>query len=139
MSPSEYQGIVTQRFSAGEFDDTPMSQVIQVLLHELPVLAAEVADYYLPLAQMGMREVVFRAMRRATLRKSDESRQLLLGPEFQHAQQRYVIEREGESVVVRIFDMTDDELEAKAVEHEKQGDGHFEHAAELRRFMAERD
>lgn len=59
-------------------------------------------------------------------------------PGFERLQKHYVIQRDGDSCIVPIFAMTDDELEAKAKEHEGMATGHVEHAKELRRFREER-
>jgi hypothetical protein len=59
----------------------------------------------------------------------------LPGFEHDHLQNYYVVDLDGETVVVCILDMTDEELEAKASRHEAIAAADAAHAQEIRRFI----
>jgi hypothetical protein len=53
---------------------------------------------------------------------------------FERLQHYYLVPRDGEQVGVRVDELSDDEIEAKAVEQETMGRACFQHADELRRY-----
>lgn len=59
-------------------------------------------------------------------------------PDLEYVQRAYVIARNGEPTIVPLHLMTDAELDAKADEIEAMSRGTARHAAELRRYRAER-
>jgi hypothetical protein len=59
-------------------------------------------------------------------------------PGFERLQKAYLVERESEQQIVRIDQLTSDELDAKADELERIGEGCYQHAKELRRYKKER-
>jgi len=59
-------------------------------------------------------------------------------PGWTRLQRSYFVPRDGQSALVDIWDLTDDEIEAKACEHDAQSVGHTEHASQLRQFARER-
>lgn len=60
----------------------------------------------------------------------------LVMPGFKHLQVRYVVNREGESTVVRTEQMSPEEFDAQIAQHEAHSAGHAIHADELRKFKA---
>jgi hypothetical protein len=74
-----------------------------------------------------------------TIKKDEEegTEQQLL-PGFEKLQRKYITTRNGEQLIVSIYDMTDEEIDRKAAEHRVMGQGHFKHADELERFKETR-
>ena len=56
---------------------------------------------------------------------------------FERLQKRYLIPENGEQVAIRIQDMTDAQLQAKADEYRAMGAGCFQHADEIDRYRAQ--
>ena len=55
-------------------------------------------------------------------------------PGFDHLQQYYMVDRNGDELGVPIFQMTDAEVEAKSAQLRTMGEACFAHADELMRF-----
>ena len=56
---------------------------------------------------------------------------------FERLQKRYLVSENGEQVAIRIQDMTDAQLQAKADEYRAMGAGCFQHADEIDRYRAQ--
>lgn len=80
-------------------------------------------------------EVYFRNVK---VNESESSDGQMLLPGFKHLQKRYNIQRDSESVLVRIQDMTDAEIGRKESELRMMAIGLMAHADELHRFLDER-
>jgi hypothetical protein len=59
----------------------------------------------------------------------------LVFPGFDHLRKGYLVERNGERVLVPVHMLTDGELEARATEYEHMAIGCRKHAAEIRKFV----
>jgi hypothetical protein len=99
----------------------------------------EHADFWRHGGYMHTRRMVTECINKrcdATSKSSGDPQQLSL-PDFDrdHLQDYYVVERDGEEVAVCVLDMTDDELEAKALHHEAISSANAAHAREIRRFI----
>lgn len=94
------------------------------------------ADWYTRRAYERVRDVVRDCVSKYKVKPTvEQDPQLLLGPQFEHLQVAYAVIREEEPLVVPTALMTPDELEAKAYELERMGDGCYKHADELRRYI----
>ncbi len=71
---------------------------------------------------------------RTTPDKGSEQKPQLELPGFDHLQQYYMVERNGDELGVPIFQMTDEEVEAKAAQLRTMGEACFAHSDELLRF-----
>src|SRR5258706_8643914 len=80
---------------------------------------------------------VGRCVRRFKEPEPEELAQLTL-PGFKKLQKAYRLTRNDEAIIVPIEAMSDDELEAKAIEHDEASRGHRTHARELRRYIKAR-
>src|ERR1044072_1383369 len=87
-------------------------------------------------AYAHIRTVVRRCVQK--YKELDADEQLLLGDEFKRVQKAYLVERKKKQVIVPITLLTREELEAKVIELRKMGDGCYEHADELGRYIRER-
>lgn len=59
-------------------------------------------------------------------------------PGFERIQTHYHVERDGEICLIRIDELSDQEIELKVEEYERMAEGCRLHAAELRRYKAQR-
>lgn len=90
-------------------------------------------------AYYAIKDLVGRAIRAfAKAQEEDESNPQMILKGYERLQKSYALTRDDEIVFVPIEQCTDEELEAKAVEHEAQSQGHLDHARELRRYIAKR-
>lgn len=90
-------------------------------------------------AYYAIKDLVGRAIRAfAKAQEEDESNPQMILKGYERLQKSYALKRDEEIVFVAIEECTDDELEAKAVEHEAQSQGHLAHARELRRYITQR-
>lgn len=96
------------------------------------------AEWHQVLSYAKVRDIVRESVSRYKVKTPDQAdRQLLLGPQFEFLQVAYAVKRENEQLVIPISLMTQEEVESKAVELEKMGDGCYRHADELRRYNRE--
>jgi hypothetical protein len=82
-----------------------------------------------------VREQVHRTL--ATMRRKSPPHQAEL-PGFERLLPAYIVMRDTVETIVVVSQMTDAELETKALEYEKMAEGCLEHATELRRYARER-
>lgn len=75
--------------------------------------------------------------RRAGDREDGEAGQGFL-PGFRHLQSHYIVSRDGEDVGVPVYDLSDEEIEAKAAKYRGMGAACYAHADELDRFRRDR-
>lgn len=101
-----------------------------------PDVNGEDADFYKVVSYEKLRDEVRQQINRMKVKTDDEqdSQQQLLMPGFDYLQRRYFVPRDGETCIVKIEEMSDEEIEAKAKEREAMGRACFAHADELRRY-----
>lgn len=100
-----------------------------------PDVNGDDADFYKCCSFAKLRDEVRQQINRMKVKtESDEGSEQLAMPGFDYLQQRYFIERDKEPCIVRIEEMSDLEIEAKAKEREAMGRSCFAHADELRRY-----
>lgn len=93
------------------------------------------AEFYKCCSFAKLRDEVRQQINRMKVKTEEQDGvEQLVMPGFDHLQQRYFISRDGETCIVKIDDMTDDEIEAKAKEREAMGRACYAHADELRRY-----
>lgn len=103
--------------------------------HKPGLAENEHAEMWLWCGYKTTRDYVRRAINQE--RVTEEKQPLL--PGFKHLQLSYVVERDGDTVEVSVFAMTDDEIAAKAAFYRSMGAACFEHADELVRFRDNRE
>jgi hypothetical protein len=84
-----------------------------------------------------VRDTVREVLRRYKAAPEAPDPQIVL-PGFERLQTGYLTERDGDQAIVPLSMMTTVELEAKAAELETMGMGCFQHAREIRRYIAQR-
>jgi len=109
--------------------------IAHAVVGDHPDVNGEDADFYKCCSFAKIRDEVRQQVNRMKIatEKQEGSEQLVM-PGFDYLQQRYFVDRDNEPCIVRIEEMTDDELEAKAQEREAMGRACFAHADELRRY-----
>lgn len=112
--------------------------ITQQVLLEHPGLEGDDRDFYDCCAKGHVRNEVRRALRRFTPQESADVDPQLVLPGFKRLQKAYLVERQGEHQVVPTESLSDAEIEAKAVEHERMSEGNLLHADELRRYAKTR-
>jgi hypothetical protein len=118
----------------------PKSWIVQALMTRHDSIDGTDADWYRGCAYDAVDADVRRVLSEKKQRELDDqpTQEDLFGYGFAALQRNYVIMRDGESTVVSVEALTDDEIESKAMEHERAASGHLRHAEELRRFGRER-
>lgn len=124
---------------------TPAAQwLVQELLKRHGRIEGPDKDFHVLAAFHFAQDVVKLALRRrAPSVESDEAEptdrltQMVL-PGYEYLQVAYLIPRDGQQHLVAVAEMTDEEIEAKADEHQRLAKGNEQHAEELRRYKVER-
>lgn len=95
------------------------------------------ADWLTGNARRHVRACVQKVLGRYKASESVEGDPQLALPGFSRLQKAYLIERNGEQVIVPIDQMTPDELLERAAEYERMAAGCQEHAREIKRYVAD--
>lgn len=110
--------------------------IAHAVIDDHPDVNGEDVDFYKIVTFEKLRDEVRQQINRMKVKTEEEqesSAQLVM-PGFDYLQHRYFVPRDGETCIVKIEDMTDEEIEAKAKEREAMGRACFAHADELRRY-----
>ena len=113
--------------------------LVNAVMRDHDSITGDDADFAVCLAHAHVTKRVehyFRRIKEAEQEGGTDD-QLIL-PGYEKLQRRYIVTRDEAQVGIDVWDLTDDELDAKAHEHRAMGRGHFQHADELDRFRAER-
>lgn len=135
---SEVVSLVTDRMNGG--DSVPSLWLVHELMQRHDRVEGEDAD----LALLGLRTLFQRTVREV-LRKTkaeetatEVSQSELFGGSYTRVQRRYLVNRNGDQVVVRVEALTEEEWRTKCRELRAMGEGCFTHAKELEDFFAGR-
>jgi len=126
--------IVEARIDARQPTSAPW--LVQEIIAAHPAIEGE-DPLYLLCAGAHVQDTVRAVVQRYRVREEDTDPQLAL-PGFERLQRAYLVEREGDRVVVPLVVLLPEEAETKARELERMGTGCFTHADELRRYMRSR-
>lgn len=133
----EVNQIIRSRIDNGQIANPKWVTQAVVMAHA-DISGAD-AEWHQVLAYDKVRDIVRECASRYKIKKpEDGDRQLLLGPQFEFLQVAYAVKRDDEQLVIPTSLLTDEEVEQKAVELEKMGDGCYKHADELRRYLREK-
>ena len=94
------------------------------------------APFYTVCAHHHIREIAKQCIGKYKPKPQTDNQIVLLG--FEHLQKAYPVERSGERLLVPVHLLTDDELEARALEYEDMAKGCIAHAKEIRSFVRHR-
>ena len=143
---SEARDIIERRLADGQ--PAPAAWIVQeILANHTNLMTAPVRSvigdddvaFYLCCAQAQAQVAVRESLRdfeRREKEEDDDDREPFL-PGFPRIQRRYLIERDGERVVIPFMRMTKEEVIAKAAEHGRMAAGSLEHQQQLLRYVEE--
>lgn len=97
------------------------------------------ADAFLCAANLYVRNEVRQQMNRYKLKEEEEPDSQLVLEGFERLQKWYLVEQHGKPRAITVEAMTDDQLYEKAQELKRMGDGCYQHAAEIYRFVEQRE
>lgn len=109
--------------------------ITEIVMTAWGEIEGDYADRYICTAHAWIRDAVRKRINRYKAEAQVEPDKQLVMPGFERLQKRYLIEEEGLHVAVRIQDMSDGQLAAKANELRAMGAGCFQHADEIDRYM----
>lgn len=130
----EVRKIIADKIEAGEV------VVIDWLTHEIIAgkdgIEGPDTEFYRVCAFIHVKDVVRRCVGKYDSKPATD-RQLTL-PGFDHLQVAYTVMRHGDIVLVPVDQLTNEEIEARALEYEAMAEGCRAHARELRSYRRER-
>ena len=112
--------------------------LIAALMADHDQIQGEDRDFAVCCARFTIEQRVDRYFRTTKQSEMEEPSDQLVLPGYERLQRRYICDRNGEQVIVRVHDLTDEEIDLKAAQHRQMGEGHRKHANELERFKSER-
>ena len=132
----EVTAIIEARISAGDTVAKPWLMHEVLGSHVMPKCDDE--DWFLCCAREALDSVIRFVVQRYRPTENPDAQTSFPGPGFVRLQRGYAVERDGEQCIVPTLQLSDDEIDAKAAELRRMGEGCFMHADELMRFKAER-
>lgn len=130
----EIRKLVTDKVNSGAI--VRVDWLTAEIISERNRFEGEDADFYLVCAHKHVSEIVKECIGKFKP-KPQLDRQAPL-PGFNHLQKAYPVEREGIRLLVPIHMLTNQELEARALEYMEMSEGCIAHAKEIRMFMKAR-
>lgn len=132
---AEVRGLIEERLEKGL--DTPQGWLVQEIVGRYPDVDGDDVDMYLLCAGSHVATTVRRVLRPYTA-EGEGDEQITL-PGFKRLQKGYMVDRDGDRVLVKTQNLTLAELRVKVKEYRQLGKGCYEHAAELERLADERE
>lgn len=142
----EIKSVINKRVDEGL--STPAPWIVSCILANHPVRYDEdtigTSKCDSSYAELARQELAWTYVRKVLRQFKKPTPDLPTLPGFKHLQKAYscqdsAVEEDdsdlGNVVIVPVDQLSDDQLLAKAEQYEKMGDGCYEHAAELRRFV----
>lgn len=126
----EIETVIETRLAEGAA--CPKSWVTTATINKLGDESA--SPFHRLTASIGVDYLVRKVLQSRKSEEDAEARQGDLFPGFQRLQRSYTIQRADEQVVVRLEQMTDEEILDKAFEKDAMAEGNRQHAAELRAY-----
>jgi hypothetical protein len=114
-------------------DNTPMSGdwIANLIMRRHP--RNQATDFYYVCTQACVRNEVHKQLK--TFKESPQTDEQAALPGFERLQKAYLIERGAQMMLVPINAMTFIERNTKADQYQAMGDGCYQHADELRRYV----
>lgn len=106
------------------------------IISERDRIEGDDADFYLICAHKHVSEIVKECIGKYKPKAQTDAQLVLDG--FEHLQKSYPVERKGVRLLVPVHMLTDDELEARAIEYMEMSKGCIAHAKEIRAFIKAR-
>lgn len=131
----EVNSIINSRLAAKQA--APLTWIKTAVLDKHPGLSGADRAWYHFCASGHVEDAVRNALRKFKDTEDEPDRQMLL-PGHERLQKAYLTDRNEESTLVPIDQMTSQELLAKAKVYRKLGRGCYQHADELERYAEDR-
>lgn len=129
---NEIRKIVTDRLNAGKI--IRAEWLTTEILSMKSAIEGEDADFYVACAVDFIRDTTKRCIGDYAPKASAVTNAQILMQGFDHMQRAYTVERDSEICVVPVQLLTDEEIEARALELEAMARGCIAHAKELRAY-----
>lgn len=110
----------------------------QEILHMKSNIDGDDADFYVACAVDFIKETVKRCVGAYATKASAVSDPQIVMDGFDYMQKAYTVQRDGELLLVPVQCLSDEELEARAMEYEAMARGCLAHAKELRAYRRSR-
>jgi len=133
---AEVGGLIHAKLDRGE--RAVETWLVSELLQMYPGIEGDDESFYLLCADYHLRHTVKRVLKKCgLLDETGDSRQRPF-PSFPRVQRGYLLDEDGQMVLVPTEKLTRSQLYGKADDYEAMGRGCFEHADQLRRLADER-
>jgi hypothetical protein len=132
---AEVDGVIDERLSRSE--PAPMTWIVQEIMNRHNRISGYDADFYVLCGYEHVRDTTREVLRRRKKGETDLDRQIAI-PGFPLLQRSYSIQRGDEQLAVLLEQMTDEEIDVKADELARMGEGCIAHGAELREWKRRR-
>ena len=131
---AEVRTLIEEQLELGE--DTPRGWLVQEILGRYSAIQGADVDFYTLCAYSHVTTTVRRVLRPYAIDEEETAEQQIILPGFKRLQKGYIVERDGDSVLVKTAPghITPNELREKAREYRQMGKGCYEHADELDRL-----
>jgi hypothetical protein len=129
---TEINRIVTDRIDAGE--TVRVEWLTQEILAIKDKIDGEDADFYVACAADFIKYTVKRVIKKYAPQPEAVTDMQVRMDGFDHMLKAYTVQRDGETVLVPVKQLSDTEIEARAQEYEAMAHGCVAHSRELRAF-----
>lgn len=129
---TEIEGLVQRAINSGS--TVAAAWITQTVMLAHGNVAGSDADWLIANARRHVRASVQKVISRYKASEQDGDPQMVLEG-FERLQKAYLIEREGDQLIVPITQMTAPELMARAFEYRRMAAGCEEHAREIERYV----
>lgn len=130
---AEVRKFIADKVSNGEV--VVVSWLTQEIVGQKDI-SGEDADFLTACAFAHVKDVVKRCVGKYDAKPATDEQLVMAG--FEHLQVAYTVERRGETVLVPVDQLTDPEIEDRALEYERMARGCRAHAKELRSYAMNR-
>lgn len=132
----EIRGMVQERIASGVV--VRVDWFTTEILSMKDKIEGDDADFYIACGADFIKDTVKRCIGEYTPKANAASSQQIVMDGFDHLQKAYTLDRGGQQVLVPVDLLSDDEIEARALELEAMAKGCIAHAKELRGYKRAR-
>ncbi len=132
---TEVRKLIADNTANGE--QTKVPWVTQEILDRHSAIEGEDAPFYLVCARAHIKDIVRACIGKYDSAEPANDKQLVLAG-FEHLQIAYTVERQGETTLVPVDQLTDVELLARAAEYDDMAKSCRAHAREIRKYVESR-
>ena len=134
---NEIRKLVSERVDAGVI--VRVEWLTTEILNMKADIHGDDADFYVACGVDFIKDTVKRCIGQYQPKAATSTDAQIVMEGFDHMQKAYTVDREGETVLVPVDMLTDEEIEARAAELEAMARGCIAHAKELRAYRRGRE